>query len=648
MLASVRKSVRSWAAAAILFIALVAIVITGFGTGGMGGIGAIGGGAGGEALATVGSRTLTETELNNVLNREYSSARQQQPELAMSTFLGEAFDPIVDQLVLRLAVQEFGERQGLVASPRMIDREIVNSPDFRGVTGQFDANVFRQAVAQRNMSEAEAREDFARTLMLRQLLGPVARGASVPQTLAREYANLLLERRRGSIGVVPAELLSQGIAPTDAEVAAFYQQNRARFIIPERRVIKFAIIGPEQLAGQVRATDAEIAAYYRENAATYGPGDTRDLLQIVLPDQAAAQRFAQSVRGGTAFAAAAAQAGFSAADITLAGQSRDQFARLSSPEVANAAFAAAQGAVVGPVRSPLGFHVAQVQTIHRTPPRPLESVRGEIVQAIEQRKLADTLATVIGRIEDRLADGAALEEVAREERLQVVTTPPITATGQSPDQPFSVSPEMQPVLRAAFDLDAEEPEPVVEQIVANQRFALVGIERVVPAAPPPLAQIRDQVRAVLVQQRALTRAKTIADQIAARINGGMAPAQAFAQAQPRLPAPEAIDRQRLQISQGGQVAPPLLVLFSLPENRARVVPAPNGAGWFVVHHAQRTPGDAAGTPQLIATTRSEFTQSAAAEVAEQFARAIAQAVEVERNDDAIQQARQRLLGSLAE
>lgn len=650
MLASVRKSARSWAAAAILFIALVAIVITGFGTGGLGGIDALSGKAGsGDALATVAGRRLEEQQVNQVINREYSDARQQQPELPMATFLASAFNPIVDQLILALAVQDFGEDQGLVVSQRMIDREIVNIPAFHNVAGQFDQNIFQQALQQRGVTEAELRDDIRKSLMQRQLLAPIARGAAAPEGLAREYANLLLERRRGAIGVVPTELLREGITATDAEVAAYFQANRARFTIPERRVIKYAMIGAEQIAGQARATDAEIAAYYRENQATYGPRETRDLYSIVLPDQAAAQRFAASVRGGAAFTAAAQQAGFAPADITVNNQSREQFAGVTSAEVATAAFGAAQGAVAGPVRSPLGFHVVQVQRINRTEPRSLESVRGEIVQAIEQRKRADALATLVGRVEDQLADGASIEDVARAERLQLVTTPPITSTGQSPDQPFVFPPEMQPLLRSAFELDPEDPEPVVEQIVPNERFALIGLDRVVPAAPPPLAQIKDQVRQALIQQKALTRARGIADQIAQRINGGMAPAQAFAQAGVRLPAPETVEMQRLEIARGGQqVPPPLLTLFSLPQGRARVLEAPNGAGWFVVHHAQRTPGNASTQPQLIATTRTEFSSSAAGELAEQFARAVEKAVEVERNQAAIEATRQRLLGSVTE
>ena len=648
MLAAVRRSVRSWAAGLILFIALIAIVITGFGTDGFGGLGSLSSGTKGEVLARINGKQLTENEASDILNRQYSRARQEQPELGMTAFLDSAFEPIVDQLILALAVQSFGEEQGLIVSDRMIDREIVNIPAFRNFAGQFDDATFRQALQGQNITEAQLRQDIGRSLMQRQLLGPIARGMAVPQGVAREYANLLLERRRGTIGVVPAELMRAGITATDAEVATFYQRNRGRFTIPERRVVRYAMIGRDQVADAIRATDQEIAAYYRQNAATYGPRQTRDLQSIVLPDQAAAQRFVQQVRGGTSFVDAARAAGFTAADIGVANQSQAQFAGTTGPEVASAAFAATQGAVVGPVRSRLGFHVVRTERINETPAQPLETVRPAIVQAIEQRKLADALNTLIERVEQRIADGANVEEAARAERLALVTTPPITATGQVPGQAFVLPPELQPALRSAFELDPDDPEPMIETL-PNNNFALVGIERVIPAAPPPLAQIQAQVRDALVQQRALERARVIGQQIVGRINGGMPAAQAFAQAGVRLPTPETVNMQRLEISRAGQqVPPPLITFFSLPQGRSQLLAAPNNAGWFVVHHEQRTPGDAGSQPQLIASTRTEFTSSAGTEIAEQFARSLEQASGVERNAEAIRRTRERLEGNVAQ
>jgi peptidyl-prolyl cis-trans isomerase D len=649
MLSFARKKASRWIAIGLLGFVLIAMVITGFGTDGMGGLGGLAGGTttSGPRLATVDGKAVNEPDLNDLLNRQFAQARQQQPTLAMAAFLEMgAFESLLNQLVVGAAIESFGAAQGLTVSQRMVDREIVNIPAFRNFTGQFDENTFRQALQSQNITEAALRQDISRALMQRQLLGPIALGARAPEGVAREYANLLLEQRRGTIGVIPAELLAGGINPTDAQLAAFYTQNRSRFALPERRVVRYAMIGRERIAAQARATDAEVAAYYRENQAQYGPRQTRTLQQVVLPDQNAANAFLQRVRGGANFADAAAQAGFSAGDIGFANQTQQQFTEASSAEVARAAFAAQQGALVGPIRTELGFHVVRVEAVQATPARALDTVRAEIAQAVEQRKTADLLSALVTRVEDSISDGGSMEDIARANGLQLVSTPPITADGQVIGQTWVIPPELQPLLRGAFEIDPEDPEPVVETVVPNERFALLGIERVIPSAPPPLVQIRDQVRAALVQQQALARARQVAQGIVDAINRGTAPAQAFAAAQPRVPAPQSVDMRRVEISRGGQqVPPPLLALFTLPQGRARIVPAPNGAGWFVVHHAQRTPGDASQQPQLIATTRNEFSNSAADEIAQQFARAVEARSTVDRNTAAIQQMRNRLAGN---
>ena len=650
MLAFARKKLSRWLAIGLLGFVLIAMVITGFGTDGMGGLGAIGGGAQpATTLAEVGDETISEQEFSDILTRQFNQARQQQPTLDMATFLASgAFDQILNSMIVGAAVSEFGEEQGLVASQRMVDREIVNIPQFRNFAGQFDQATFRQALGQQNLTEAQLRDDIARSLIQRQLLAPIALGGRVPEGLAREYANLLLERRQGTIALVQASAFTQGLNPSPAEVAQFYNQNRGRFTIPERRVVRFAMIGPEQIAAAAQATEQEIQAYYRQNAARYGAGETRTLQHLVLQDQRAAQAAAQQLRGGASFADVASRAGFAAADLTYPNLTQPAFAGQVAPEVAQAAFAAnaAQGAVVGPVQAQGTFHVVRVEAIQRTPARTLEQVRGEIAQQITQRKAADALATLIGRIEDLISDGQSIEEIAQAERLQLVTTPPLTAAGQSFGQPFVIPPELRPLIAEAFQIDPENPEPVVEPIQENQRYALVGIGQTIAAAPPPLAQIQAQVRAALIQQRALQRAQAVANGIVQRLNGGTAPAQAFA-GQTGLSSPQAINMQRLEIARGGQqVPPPLLALFSLPQNRARIMPAPNGQGWFVIHHAQRTPGNAASQPQLIQTTRNEFNNSASEEIAQQFARALELRFEPQRNDEAISRVRRRLSGVL--
>src|SRR5207248_9292750 len=97
--------------------------------------------------------------------------------------------------------------------------------------------------------------------------------------------------------MVPLEPFKAGLKPGDLQLQQFYAANRARYMIPEQRVLRIARIGPEQVAN-VTASDQEITAYYNANKATYAPSDTRSLTQVVVPDQPTAAAIAQRAKAG--------------------------------------------------------------------------------------------------------------------------------------------------------------------------------------------------------------------------------------------------------------------------------------------------------------------------------------------------------------
>ena len=642
MLSIFRRGITAKIMLVILGIGLFAIVITGFGTGGVGGIGSLNAG---ESVATVDGEAIPASEVTDQVNRQLDRARQQRPELDIVNFLRSgAFEEIVSQLITTTAMKLFGREVGLAASEEAVTREIAGNDAFKNFAGQFDRATFLQALNREGITEQKLREEIAGLIIQRQLLVPVAESPHVPQSIALQYASLLLESRSGTVGLVPSSAMGAGKEPTDQELATYYQQNQNRYVVPERRVLRYAFVGPEMVAA-AKATDAEIAAEYKANAATYAPSSTRDLTQVIVADEAVARRIASQASGGAPLAQAASAARLT--PIQLTAQTREAFQRVSSPAVAEAAFSAAQGAVAGPARSGLGWHVVKVDKVTGTAGKPLAAVRGELAQRIEQRKALEGLQDLSSRIDTAIGDGASFDEIVKSEKLAAMQTAAITATGASPDNPaWRMPPDLQPLLRAGFDIDPENPEPILEQV--GERFALVAIGPVTPAAAAPLAQIRDRVKADLIARRAADRARAVATAIVSKINAGTAPAQAFAEAQVKLPAPQSVNARRVDIAQqGANVPAPLAMLFNIPRGKARLLPAPNGQGWFVVHLNSVTPGDAKGVPQLVQATAGQFREALGGEYAEQFTRAIQAQMKVKRNEEALAKLKRQLQGNSA-
>ena len=647
MLNFFRRGVTSKIMLGVLGLGLFAIVITGFGTGGSGGLSGLGS-LSAETIARAGDEELTATEARETVLRQLAQAQQQQPGLEMGAFLQQgAFEEIVNQLISRKAVAAFAREVGIGVSIRMVDGEIASIPAFRNLAGQFDANTFRQAIAREGISEQALRADISAGILQRQLLLPAAAATKIPEAMAVRYASLLLEERTGTVGLVPLERVGPGKEPSAAEVQAYWKSNVARYTIPERRVLRYAEFGRDNLGSAVTPSDAEIKAYYDQNQTLYGPKQTRTLSQVVLPTEAAARSFVQKAAGGANFAAAAQAAGFSARDTAIGDQSKDAFAKLASAAIADAAFAAPVGGLTAPARSQFGWHVVKVEKVNTVPGKPLADARGEIEVQLAGRKIEEAMSALVTRIEDRIGNGATLAEVAEAEKLTLRETPPLTAGGVQFDDPNFRAPEIQPLMKPAFDMTVDD-DPVVETLVPQQRFAVFSVARIVPAAPPPFAQVAQRVKADLVRQRASDRAKAVATALVAKINGGVSARDAFAQAGVALPPPEPVKAKRLEIARPNQpVSPPLAMMFSMPAGRAKLMPAPEGRGWFVVTLERATPGDIKTAPQLVAATRQQFQQIMGEEYARQFTRAMEAQLEVRRNADAMQRTKRGLTTNTA-
>jgi len=170
---------------------------------------------------------------------------------------------------------------------------------------------------------------------------------------------------------------------------------------------------------------------------------------------------------------------------------------------------------------------------------------------------------------------------------------------------------------------------------------------VIAAAPQPLDKIKDRVAKDFTTDRADQAAHKIATEIVAKVNKGTPIAQAFTEA--KLPANQAIQpvhATRAQLAANPQGAPPpLALMFSTPAKQAKLLEAPNNAGWLIVYTDTIDRGDASDKPDVVTATRRDLGQFVGREYAEEFAAAVRKAVGVTRNEAAIAKVRQQLLGA---
>lgn len=642
MLASFRRLSKSTVGSIILVLFVLAILAS-FALADIANVGSGNFGLSGSSLAEVGNKTITDRDISRAMERRLTEVRQQNPEADYSTIAGD-YDVILATLIDQRSLEAFADKHGLILSKRLVDAEIAAIPGARGLDGKFNEQAYASFLAQQRMTDQELRQLIASSMIQRMLLTPVSTNARVPVGVATPYASMLLEARQGEVATVPAAPFRAGLKPSDADLRRFYAANRRRYMIPEQRVLRIARLGPAQVAG-VAATDQEIEAYYKANQATYGAKEIRVISQAVVPDRNAAEAIARRARGGASFVAAAAPAGLSAADISVGPQTRAEFTALAGDAVAAAAFSAPSGAIVGPVRSDLGWHVVKVDSVRREGGKTLAAARSEIAARLTAEKRKNALTDLVTGIEDAIAEGGNFAEAAAQAKLAVTETPLITANGGARDNPsFRLPPELATALKTGFEL-AQDDEPVVESLAGAEGYALVAPSRIVPAAPAPLASIRARVAEDWIGERAAGKARAIADAIAAKAALGMPLAKAVAGAGVALPPVQPVAARRIDMSQMGDNVPaPLRMLFSLGAGKSRIVADPQGRGFSVVKVNRIMPGNALNQPALIGRVQSEFQEAVAEEYARQFLAAVRSAVGVRRNEKAIAATKARISG----
>jgi peptidyl-prolyl cis-trans isomerase D len=643
MLTFFRRLSKSAVGTAIMVVILVMILI-GFAAQDIGSVFSGNFGLSKGTLVKVGDEPLTERDLDNAMKRALNEARRQNPEATYSTIAGE-FNAILESLIDERALLAFAENHGFVLSKRLVDAEIAKLPQTRGLDGKFSEPAYQAFLQQQQLTDADLRRLIQVGLTQRLVLAPAAVEGRVPVGVARPYAAMLLEQREGQMALVPVEAFRAGLNPSGGDLQSFYAQNRQRYMVAEQRVLRFAKIGPEVVAGVV-PSEAEIAAYYKANQASYAGSETRVISQAVVQDKKQADAIAARARSGASFVAAAAPAGLTAEDVSVGPQTQAEFTGLAGDAVAKAAFAAANGAIVGPLRSDLGWHVIKIDDIRGATGKSLAQVHDEIATLLTTNKRKGALTDLVTKVEDQIDGGASFAEAIAAAKLPVITTPPVNSGGVARTDPAYKFPAgLDPVLKAGFAMAIDD-DPEVVTLPDETGYAVVAVDRIVEAAPAPLAEIKDRVREDWIHRKASDRARAVASQIAAKVARGVPMEKAVAEAGIALPPVQPITARRIQISQANQEAmAPLRMLFTLTQGKSRLVADPKDRGFFIVKTDKIVPGNAMTAPALIAQTQSEFQRAVSDELGQQMLLAMKADQGIKRNDDAIEAAKRRITGA---
>ena len=421
MLQSIRNTAGSWVVK-ILFVLLIAS----FGVWGIGDV-IQRSTAPSNVVADVGPIEITRGDLDTEFRRQIDRLR---PMFGGDLSIEQArqfglLDQAVNTLVQRALYDLAAKRAGITVGDDTIRQRIAEEPAFRAPNGQFDRSQFATLLRQNNLTEqgytALMRKEIARGV----IASAVGAGTVAPKPLVDELYRYREEKRVAEVITIPFSAVKDVGTPDEAAQLRYYEDHQVRFTAPEYRGLTVLELTADAIAKDIDITDEQVRAAYDERAGDYQVPERRSIVMAVFDDEAKAKAAAEAARAGSL--ADAARDGGSEA-VTL-----DNVRKEELPEIGDAVFALQQGEVSAPLKSALGWHVLTVTGVQPPSERSFDEVKDTLRADLRKERAFEQLYQSANRLDDRLAAGASLEELAQSQGLPLAKIAAVDSAGKAPD-----------------------------------------------------------------------------------------------------------------------------------------------------------------------------------------------------------------------
>ncbi|MBX9635302.1 MAG: peptidyl-prolyl cis-trans isomerase, partial [Magnetospirillum sp.] len=525
-------------------------------------------------------------------------------------------DRTIETVVTRNLIGEAGRRLGLAAADEQVVARIAADPNFRNPLGQFDRDLMRRALARAGMSEQEFLRAEKGNVVRAQLAEGLSGGVAAPKLLVDPLVRWREEKRVAEAIVVKDDALPLPAAPELAQLEAYYKEHAQRFVAPEFRALTVLLAKPSDVAAQFDITPDMVSDSYQSRQDEFQTPERRQVSQMVLSNQADADKAGQLVGAGKDLAAVAKELNGKVVDLGIVekGDLPD--------ELSAAVFGLTQGATSQPVKTPLGWHVAQVSKVTPGHIRTLSEVKGMIEADLRREKAMEKLSEMANQIEDSLGGGATLEEAASHFALRVLKIPAMNAQGKTPaGKPVPELPKGETFLDVAFHTDQGTESQLTE--VEGDGYFLVRVDQVTPPQPKPLLDIKSEVLAAWQADRRHEQAKERAEKLAEQLKAGKSVAELAQSVGAKAQTTQPFTREGAETA--GLPAALVSDLFKAP--MGNVASSAIQGGWVVARLAKIIPFDAS-QPRDTDAAQRRISAAVAGDLVDQYLAALNAAVGV--------------------
>jgi peptidyl-prolyl cis-trans isomerase D len=513
MLRGIRKASANWLGRIVMGVVMTLLA----GSFAVWGINDIFHGYGNSSLAKIGGIEIPVDRFRQTYNDRLQQLGQQlgqpiTPEQANGLGIDRQ---VLGEMVAQAGLDQRAQQMRLGISDSEIARRITGDPTFQTATGQFDRARFQDALRNAGYTEQRFVAEQRGVMLRQEIIESISGKIPVPKAWLSAIDQFQNEQRT-------IEYLALGPAqagdippPTAEQLDKYFNERKIMFRAPEYRKIVTVALTPAELAKTVEVSDDDVKQAFEQNRSRYITPERRHVEQIVFPTMADAQAASDRIKSGSTFAAIADERGLKEADIDLGTVPKSG---IIDPAVADAAFSLKEGEVSAPVQGRFGAVILTVTKIEAEDAKTLADVTPQIRSDLALQRAKTQVQDTHDKVEDERAGGSTLEDAAQKLKLPIVTYDGLDRSGRDPAGKLVTNlPHAADVISAAFATDVGVDNDPIE---ADGGYVWYDVTGIMPARDHTLDEVKGQVEQHWRDDEIATRIKAKAADLLDKLKNG--------------------------------------------------------------------------------------------------------------------------------
>src|SRR5229473_517379 len=474
-----------------------------------------------DSVARVGDLTVTVAEVRKQLNE--IEQRNQVPKQLEGFYAQQ----ILKQLVFQKEIEYEAKRLGIRVSPDEIaDRIRQFLPTaFNGDTPVGMDQYAAQVQSRFQMTVPVFEELIRQELLEEKFRKLVTDGISAsPGDLQEEFRHRN-EKVKLDYALIKPEELEAKIAPEESEIKSFYEKNKGKYQVPERRIVRYGLVDVNQIRQSVQISDDDLKVQYQQNIQQYQVPSRVHVEHILLMTVGKTDAEVEEIRKKAEDILKLAKKGGNFEDLAKKNSedpgTKDKGGDLgwivqgqTVAEFEKAAFSLPKGSISDLVKTQYGFHIIKVLDKETAHTKTFDEVKDTLRPNFLLNKVDQEASKTTDQIsaDIRQSNKTTLDQLAQKYQLTIAETRPV-----APGEPVLELGNGQDVKDEIFHLRQGD---LSLPLRTDRGYVVLSVRQFLPAHQGSLEEVRDKVVAALKLQKSNELALSKSNELEKRLKAG--------------------------------------------------------------------------------------------------------------------------------